>query len=74
MFDQCTVLEVIEPFSFKPSKGRPVEGKLGQRFWVTSPTYKNQTYCLIARKGQGSANIGWQLNNSDINRFFKVVQ
>jgi hypothetical protein len=73
MFGQGTVLEVIEPFSFKPSKGRAVEGKEGQRFWITSPSYKNQTHCLIARKGKGSANIGWQLGNLDIERFFKVV-
>jgi hypothetical protein len=73
MFEQCAVLEVIEPFSFKPSKGRTVEGKLGQKFWVTSPTYNNKNYCLISRKGQGSANAGWQLNNSDIVKFFKLI-
>jgi len=73
MFNQCTILEVVEPFSFL-TMGRRVECKLGQKFWITSPTYNNKNFCLIARKGQGSINTGWQLNNSDINRFFKVIK
>lgn len=73
MFEQCAILEVIKPFSFKLAKGRTVKGKIGQWFWVTSPTYKNQEYCLIAREGQGSTNTGWLVDNSDIKQFFKLV-
>lgn len=75
MFKQCTHLEVIEPFYFRPNpKGRAVECKLGDIFTITSPDYKNSVHCLIDRVKKAKLNIGYQLDNSDIQRFFKVVE
>ena len=73
MFKQFDFLEVIEPFLIPVGKGRPVKGKIGDIFTVTSPTYNNKDFCLIDRKNKAKLNLGYRVNNADIQRFFKVI-
>ena len=70
---QCSTLEAIQNISWKPAKGRSVVVKAGQQFWVTNPAYTHEKGVMINRKGKGSIGSGWQLDKSDIEKFFKLV-
>lgn len=57
---------------FNKAKGRAWKVKVGQEFWVTSPTYRNTEGCTIDRKGKGCSNSGLYLTIEQIRQVFYV--
>lgn len=57
---------------FNIGAGRPWQVKAGQKFWVTSATYKNIEGCMVDRKGKGTINSGVYLTKGQIAQVFDV--
>ena len=57
---------------FNMGAGRPWKIKTGQKFWITSATYKNVEGCTVDRKGKGTINSGVYLTLEQIAQVFDV--
>jgi hypothetical protein len=75
--DQGQILIAKTNFGFRSyAKGRPVQVRKGQRFWVTS-TKSLQTSrgaITIDREGRGSISNGYHFAPSQISEFFETAK
>jgi len=69
---QCHELIAKSDYTLTHGRGRPWEVKAQQKFWVTSPTYKNEAGAMLDRIGKGCANSGLYLTNDQILQVFHV--
>lgn len=74
-FEQCQNLVAKQAFTMKVpgQRGRAVSVKVGDKFWVTTPTYSNVSVAKIERKGKGSISSGYQMDVSTIQSLFEAV-
>jgi hypothetical protein len=75
-YAQCDILIAKQSFQLKVAgqRGRPVSVRIGDRFWVTSATYRNVETVKIDRKGKGNIGDGYLLTVEFINNLFEVEQ
>lgn len=75
MIKQCAQLIAKSDFSVKAQgRGRPMQVKTGDRFWVTSPTYQNEESFKFNRKGKGSIGDGPWLPIEYLTELFDIVE
>lgn len=69
---QGDFVTAIGDFSFKNqgARGRAVQVKIGQQFWVTNPTYQHKEYIMVQRAGKGHINTGYAFSVEDFSKFF----
>lgn len=74
-FEQCQNLVAKQAFTMKVpgSRGRAVSVKVGDKFWITTPTYSNVTVAKIDRKGKGIIGNGYQMDIETIKALFEVA-
>jgi hypothetical protein len=69
---QCTTLKAKKDFSFKVGgKGRNINVREGQRFWVSTTFAAPQM--LLAREKGGQAGTGYAFDEAQLAEFFEVV-
>ena len=73
---QGTDLIAKQAFTMKnpASRGRAVSVKVGDKFTVTSPLHMNKNHAMIDRANKAKINSGYQLDLSDIEKLFEVVE
>jgi hypothetical protein len=73
--EQCQNLVAKQAFAMKvPSqRGRAVSVKVGDKFWITTPTYSNVSTAKIDRRGKGTIGNGYQMDVETIKALFEVV-
>lgn len=75
-YKQGDTLVAKKAFTMKVpgTRGRPVNVKVGDKFWITSTTYSNTSHCQIDRLNKGSICNGYYISNECIEELFEVVE
>lgn len=75
-YKQGTILQAKQAFTMKApgARGRAVNVKLGDKFWITSATYNNKDSAFIDRQGKGVISHGYKLDLSDLENLFNMVE
>ena len=72
---QGTLLEAKRDFAFRNNnKGRPVQVKEGDRFWVTNTEVNQQQIgcILIDRQNKGHMSQGWPVSFEQVEELFDI--
>lgn len=70
---QELIAKVAFTMKFEGKRGRPVNVKIGDRFWVTTTDYSNKTHAKIDRYGKGFISHGYCLSLEQISQLFEEV-
>lgn len=73
MLKQCTQLIAKVDFSVNKGRGRPLQVKAGDVFWVTSPAHENAESFKFNRKGKGSIGDGPWLPIKYLDELFDII-
>lgn len=72
---QHTILIAKDSFTIKTpgTRGKPCTVKPDDRFWVTTPIYRNIETVLIQRVEKGYIGTGYCINIAELNSHFEVL-